>query len=211
MCVFGCVQGLSMPVIVPISGSFYQAGAVHRWENVTNYPSGISHKHTWWFKVSPENLCMCCNTHTLLHTTVWRSFRCSYTVWSLYTAKKTPKKHLHHIEPTRLRKMNTDKRQTANYKKENTLVNNKHTNLKRKRSNMAKHEWVNHESLFSVCKYTLLPWISWVLRVCLGSSVCGTSAPPAFPTSPTFYTHLLYLPKYMTYTNIPRHTNFTCQ
>ncbi len=70
VCVFWCVQGLflSMPVIVPVCGSLYQPGTIHRWENVTNYPTGISHKHTCWFKVSPENLYMCCNTHTHTHT-----------------------------------------------------------------------------------------------------------------------------------------------
>jgi len=62
----GCVQGLSMRVIVAICGSFSQDGAVDGLGNVTNYPSGISHKHTCWFTVSPENLCMCRTTHTQL-------------------------------------------------------------------------------------------------------------------------------------------------
>ncbi len=162
MCVFWCVQGLflSMPVIVPVCGSFYQPGTIHRWENVANYHTGISHKHTCWFKVSPENLYMCCITHNTQHThthTCTQLFRCSDTAWCLYIHQKN---HLHHVKPALLRKMNIDKRQTANYREETLLlITNKHV----KRSNMAKYKWVSQESLFSGCKYTWLLWISLVL------------------------------------------------
>ncbi len=126
MCVFWCVQGLflSVPVIVPVCGSFYQPGTIHRWENVTNYHTGISHKHTCWFKVSPENLYMCCITHTHTHThTHARS--CSDVQIQLCIYSK--KNHLHHVKPALLRKMNIDKRQTANYREEILLlITNKH-------------------------------------------------------------------------------------
>lgn len=57
-----------MPVIVAICGSFYQDVAVHRWENVNNYPSGISHKHTHADSRSLQKISACAVTHTHTYT-----------------------------------------------------------------------------------------------------------------------------------------------
>ncbi len=173
VCVFWCVQGLflSMPVIVPVCGSFYQPGTIHRWENVTNYHTGISHKHTCWFKVSPENLYMCCNTHTHTHTRWFKVspenlYMCCNTHTHTHTHTRiharscsdvqiqldvciySKKNHLHHVKPALLRKMNIDKRQTANYREEILLlITNKHV-WKRLKDQI----WPNtNESVKKVC------------------------------------------------------------
>lgn len=107
MCV--CVQGLS------VCGSFYQAGAVHRWENVTNYyPTYISHSR------SLLRISACAVTHIHTHTRscleVIQMFR--YSLRFVYTSRN----HLHHVKPALLRKTNTDKMQTANYREEILLL-----------------------------------------------------------------------------------------
>lgn len=59
-------------------------------------------------------------THT--HAAVWRSLRCQMQPEVCIYIKN----HLHHVKPALLRKTNTDKRQTANYRKGNTFVNKRH-------------------------------------------------------------------------------------
>lgn len=118
----------------------------------------------------------CAVTHTHTCTAVWRSFRCSYTGRSVYSKNK----NVHHIEPTRLRMTNTDKRHTANYKKGNTLIITNHSNLKRRKGQILPNTQV---CLLCVNIYLAslnffsTPGLSWFLRMRNQRSTCLSDQP----------------------------------